>query len=84
MAGYNDDFTSPYSDHVNKYNGGVFSSYKFTITKFVAAPTRRYGYRDMVVRGFTSNVTHETKEKLAADFFCFFDLYDDNRSGFGQ
>ena len=64
MAGYNDDFTSPYSNHVDKYNNGVFSSYKFTITKFVAAPTRRYGYRDMVVRGFTSNVTHETKENV--------------------
>lgn len=28
--------------------------------------------------------THETKEKLATDLFCFFDLYDDIRSGFGQ
>nr|DAM88338.1 MAG TPA: hypothetical protein [Caudoviricetes sp.] len=64
MAGYNDDFTSPYGNHVNKYNNGVFSNYRFNITKFVAAPTRKYGYRDMVVRGFTSNITNETKNNV--------------------
>lgn len=58
----NNGFYSPYGNHA--YNPMGNSVYNFIIKEFKVYPTRPTGYRDMVVRGFTSFVDNNTRENI--------------------
>lgn len=60
-----DSYSSPYANHYN--NAGRNHGYSYRIKDFIVMATRPYGYNDMVIRGFTSHINDEVKNRILAD-----------------
>lgn len=60
-----DSYTSPYANHLN--NAGRNHGYDYRVKEFIVMTTRPYGYNDMIVRGFTSNVSDDVKNRILND-----------------